>query len=175
MNEIQLSFSAEECESIKLNNTYNCLLAILGIDRDNELIKDSDRSLKNILKDNDILHKSAEKEFPDRISIEKIIDGKMVDDEKIRKVMILIFFYRYFAKRIIEEGSADFIARYDDALRCQSDINKFLEDAGYPSLYMGNPYDWIFLFSMYDENPLYTLRFFINELSIVKDDRQDFI
>ncbi|MCR4716732.1 MAG: hypothetical protein K5656_06090 [Lachnospiraceae bacterium] len=157
-------------DEIKLNNTYNILIAILGINKDNSLLKDSDRSIKVILKDNPLLHKSAEKEFPDRLSIEKILDGKMVDDEKIRKVMILLLFYRYWAKRIIESGKGQFFADYTDAERCTDDINKFLDEAGYPALYMGNPYDWIFMFVTYDESPLDAFRYFINELAIYKED-----
>ena len=31
-------------------------------------------------------------------------------------------------------------------------------DAGYPALYVGNPYDWLFLYAAHDEEPLKVFR-----------------
>lgn len=41
---------------------------------------------------------------------------------------------------------------------------------GYPTLYAGNPFDWIFLYSAHDDSPLEALRFFMRELYLVKKD-----
>ena len=47
---------------------------------------------------------------------------------------------------------------------------RFLSDAGYPALYAGNPFDWIFMYSAHDDCPLEALRFFMRELYLVKKD-----
>ena len=47
-------------------------------------------------------------------------------------------------------------------------MNKMLTDAGYPALYEGNPYDWIFMFAAQDAYPLDAFRFFMRELYLNK-------
>ena len=43
-------------------------------------------------------------------------------------------------------------------------MNQFLCDAGYPELYVGNPYDWIFFYAAKRDEPLYVFRYIWNEL-----------
>ena len=62
----------------------------------------------------------------------------------------------------MKEGSYE--AEPDDAKRCLTTMNQHLVDAGYAELYVGNPYDCIFLFASKSEEQLYVFRFIWNEL-----------
>ena len=42
-----------------------------------------------------------------------------------------------------------------------------LLDANYPELYAGNPYDWLFLWSLQDDYPLDAFRSYIGEIFAV--------
>ena len=59
-------------------------------------------------------------------------------------------------------------AQPDETARCMASMNKMLTDAGYPALYEGNPYDWIFMFAAQDAYPLDAFRFFMRELYLNK-------
>jgi len=37
----------------------------------------------------------------------------------------------------------------------------------------GNPYDWIFMWALNDENPLWAFRFFIGEVFAAKEETAD--
>ena len=50
-------------------------------------------------------------------------------------------------------------------------MNRYLLDAGYPELYPGNPYDWIFLWALRDDYPLEAFRSYIGELFAVKSEQ----
>ena len=43
-------------------------------------------------------------------------------------------------------------------------MNQYLIDSGYPELYVGNPYDWIFFYAAKREVPLFVFRYIWNEL-----------
>lgn len=44
-------------------------------------------------------------------------------------------------------------------------INARLLDAGYPELYIGNPYDWLFMWALKDyDNPLFAFRYYMGEV-----------
>jgi len=126
----------------------------------------SDRSLKHILRDNALLHPQAEDSFPDRDGLEKILNGAHVSNERVRKLLILLVFYRYWAELAIARG--DYGSRSDDGERCAATMDSYLTDAGHDTLYAGNPYDWIFLYAMTSEYPLPVLRDFMGEMAAVK-------
>ena len=46
-------------------------------------------------------------------------------------------------------------------------MNQYLMDAGYPEMYVGNPYDWIFFYAAKSAEPLFMFRYFWNELLTV--------
>ena len=155
-------------------SVWDIYLQILGLydfDNDNSplFVIDTDRTLKPILKDNDLLHPLAEDSFPNRQGIEGIIRGEHKSNELVRKTIILLVFYMYQVNLFIKRDGKSYQANDNDAQRCYAEINRFLVDAGYPTLYDGNPYDWIFLFAIQDEYPLETFRYFMRELYIIKE------
>lgn len=127
-----------------------------------------DRSIKTILKDNELLHPMAENSFPDRDGLNKILNGEHVSYERVRKILILLVFYKFWAKKALDNGHYE--AGYGDSDRCISMINDNLTDAGYPMLYPGNPYDFIIFVSVNAESPLITFRDYMHEMFFNKMD-----
>lgn len=138
---------------------WDAYLAILQLDKKDVKKLERDRSIKPILEK---LHADAQDSFPDRQGIDRILRGEHVSYERVRKWLVLLTFYVFWAKKAVKNGAYD--ASADDANRCLSNMNQHLIDAGYPELYVGNPYDWIFLFAAKSEAPLYAFRFIWNEL-----------
>lgn len=125
---------------------------------------EKERSIKYILKKNPMFHKLAEKDFPNREAIDKLLGGKRVSDESARKLLILLSFYTFWAKKAIKRGFFD--SEDGEGEDCKIIINNILTESEYQGLYYGNPYDWIFLFSMYQDAPLETFRFYMNCLKL---------
>ena len=129
-----------------------------------------DRSIKAILKDNELLHPLAEDSFPDRDGLNKILNGEHVSYERVRKLLILLVFYKFWANKALV--NKHYYAEYSDLESCRFNINANLMDAGYPSLYPGNPYDFIILMCLNsdDRNPLITFRDYMQEMFFNKMD-----
>lgn len=147
------------------SSVWSVYLHILGLDdrKKSELRElKTDRSLKSVLKDNKLLHPLAAESFPDREGINRALNGEHLSHERIRKLLILLLFYRFWERRAAQKGS--YKADYNDDDRCKDDINGCLVEAGYPELYCGNPYDWIFINAMCGDYPLTDFHFFVGEL-----------
>lgn len=159
----------------KKRSVWDIYLQILGLydfDDDNSplFVLNTDRSLKPILKNNDLLHPLAEDSFPERQGLEAILRGEHKSNELVRKTIILLVFYQYWTTLLVKNEVSNYRANKDDCERCYAEINRYLVDAGYPTLYVGNPYDWIFIFAAQDEYPMDTFRYFMRELYIIKED-----
>ncbi len=139
--------------------SWDAYLAIFQLDKDDVKQLKAERSIRPILKK---LHADVRDSFPDRQGIEKILRGEHVSYERVRKWLVLLTFYTFWAQKAVKEGNYD--AAPEDANRCLTSMNQFLCDAGYPELYVGNPYDWIFFFASKSDEPLYVFRFIWNEL-----------
>ena len=147
----------------KDDSLWEIYLQILGLSYIDTKLIGTDRSIKPILKDKDFINSLAEDSFPDRDGLNKILNGEHVSHERVRKILILLAFYRYWTKLLIKTG--DYGVKGGEIIRCEQTINNYLEDAGYPSLYIGNPYDWLILYSLANsEIPLMTFRGFMQEL-----------
>ena len=120
------------------------------------------RSIKFILEDNNLIHPLAENCFPDRNGLTYILAGKHVSHERVRKILILLAFYKFWVSKALENKS--YGAGYENDSRCICEINAVLEEAGYAELYYGNPYDFIFYVSIYSEYPLYSFREYMQEM-----------
>ena len=138
---------------------HDAYLAILQLDKKTVKKLGTDRSIKPILEK---LHDDAQDSFPDRQGIDLILRGEHVSYERVRKWLVLLTFYTYWAKRAIANGNYE--AQPDDADRCIAEMNRYLIDCGYPELYVGNPYDWIFFYAIKDSEPLRAFRYIWNEL-----------
>ncbi len=138
---------------------YDAYLAILQLDKKTVRKLGTDRSIRPILEK---LHDDAQDSFPDRQGIDLILRGGHVSYERVRKWLVLLTFYSYWAKRALANDNYE--AMPGDADRCISEMNRYLIDCGYPELYVGNPYDWIFFYAIKDREPLRTFRYIWNEL-----------
>lgn len=151
------------------NSTWKIYSQILGLDKYQTMKYGVRRSIKPLLENNILLPPLAEASFPDRDGIEKITSGAYVSHERIRKLLILLEFYVYWANEIIKNNNAFNKATKIDSDRCIDKINSYLLDAGYSELYPGNPYDWIFLWAVNDSCPLIAFRSYMSNLFAAKD------
>lgn len=165
------------------------LRQIMGLDEVDEenkplFVMKSDRSIKPLLKNNPLLPEIAQKQFPNRQTLEKILRGEHVEPESIRKTMILTYFYYFWIskalfqqKNVVSQNRGEddtqsvkelnmtaYRAKLADDERFIDDINRRLLEVGYLELYLGNPYDWIFVFCSRSEEPLSVFREFIHEM-----------
>lgn len=154
-------------------STWIIFSQIIGLAnyQESEYATKYDRSLTSVLSKNKLLPLKADYCFPSRQSIDKLIRGDLVgDDEIIRKMLIFLVFYTYWAKLIISKDDVYYSAVFSDSERCLDTINARLLGAGYPELYAGNPYDWLFMWALNDDNPLIAFRHYIGEVFAVKEE-----
>lgn len=103
----------------------------------------------------------SKKTLSDVLSEEKVSTSKSYDS--IRKVIILLDFYRFWVNAKLE-GEQSQLNRNELANVYREEANNCLYNCGYNKLYDGNPYDWIFLCSSQNENPLEYFRSCVAEL-----------
>lgn len=156
-------------------STWTVFSQIVGLDNktENKYAVKYDRSISTVLNRNALLPLNASYCFPNQHSIDKLIRGELSDNELIRKMLIFLIFYTYWAKRIIESKDVFYIAEPSDRERCLYTINRYLSDAGYPELYAGNPYDWLYKWSLNYEHPLDAFRNYMGEVFAVKEEQED--
>lgn len=83
--------------------------------------------------------------------------GKNPSYEQIRKMIVLLFSYEFWFN-VQEADETDYFFDYTYAL------DQKLEDIGYPPLYPGNPFDWLFLTCSNMERPLDAFRTILDEV-----------
>lgn len=101
---------------------------------------------------NKYLPKEIAVNFPASPSLEK-----KPSHEQLRKMIILLFSYEFWFN-VQEADETDYFFDYTYAL------DQKLEDIGYPPLYPGNPFDWLFLTCSNMERPLDTFRAILDEV-----------
>lgn len=156
-------------------STWIIFSQIIGLsnEQESEYGTKYDRSLTSVLSENKLMPLKADYCFPNRQNIDKLIRGELVGkNEIIRKMLILLVFYTYWAKLVIRQNDAFYSAKKADSERCLDTINARLLDAGYPELYAGNPYDWLFMWALNDENPLIAFRHYMGEVFAVKKNKK---
>lgn len=149
------------------DSLWEIYLQILGLAGNRIASLGTDRSLKPILKDNELLHAWAEDSFPSRVGLEKILNGEHVSEKLVHKTILLLVFYRFWVKSALKSHS--YQAKNGDTYRCTCEINKYLMDAGYPELYPGDPFDWIILHAVENDFPLLVFRDYMRELFYIKE------
>lgn len=151
---------------IRVDSMWEIYLQILGLagNYTDELYQC--RSIKEVLKDNELLHPLAEEAFPDRDGLNKILHGEHVSYERVRKLLILLVFYRFYGSLAVRHHSYE--ADPEERKRCIDALNDNLLSVGYPLLYPGNPYDFLFLMAIRSPQPLCTFREYMRELFFAK-------
>jgi len=149
------------------DSIWEIYLQILGLSGSNVAKYYKNRTLKPILKENDLLSPLAKDSFPDRDGLNKILNGEHVSYERVRKILILLVFYTFWADRALKRNG--YHAEYGDYENCRARIDEYLVEAGYPSLYAGNPYDFIILSANNDNYPLLIFREYMQEIFYSKD------
>lgn len=100
--------------------------------------------------------------FPSAKVMSNVLDnikmGKSESYDQIRKVLVLLHFYRFWCNVKIKNPD---MMEYEPAILCdiyKDEANNCLFEAGYEPLYAGNPYDWIYLYCAQKEQPVDFLR-----------------
>ena len=82
----------------------------------------------------------------------------------MRKAIILLVFYEFcFDAEQQGENAGEY---FDEFIEQMDDI---LTSCGMGPLYIGNPYDWLFLFCIKSNQPLNTFRGIIDEACILEE------
>ncbi len=137
-------------------SVWTIYLQMIGLYGPNVRKAAGGRNIRNILTDSGLIHAFAVYCYPDRDGLEKVLNGVRISDERMRKLLILLSFYEYLAGKAVARGNRAVSGR--DAENCRLRINDILLSSGYQTLYAGNPYDWIFLFALENDDPLTTFR-----------------
>lgn len=137
-------------------SVWTIYLQMIGLYGPNVRKAAGGRNIRNILTDSGLIHAFAVHCYPDRDGLEKVLNGVRISDERMRKLLILLSFYEYLAGKAVACGGRTVSGR--DAENCRLRINDILLSSGYQTLYAGNPYDWIFLFALENDDPLTTFR-----------------
>lgn len=137
-------------------SVWTIYLQMIGLYGPNVRKAAGGRTIRNILTDSGLIHAFAVYCYPDRDGLEKALNGARISDERMRKLLILLSFYEYLAGKAVACGGRTVSGR--DAENCRLRINDILLSSGYQTLYAGNPYDWIFLFALENDDPLTTFR-----------------
>ena len=124
--------------------TFDLLWAIYG--RPAREYSQADISWNSLSKSD--LPKLITESMPVDIQVSNILNGKDASYTSIRKLLILLAFYNFFADPNIAEADGDL---YDEFM---ANTNEILARCGYVQLYMRNPYDWLFLYCAFQNDPL---------------------
>ncbi len=154
-------------------SSWTIYTQIMGLDNKQETQYAPTRSLSAVLEGNMLVPFRVHNCFPDKAKIDGIIRGDEMSSEIIRKMIIFLSFYTFWARKVIEENTVFVNVEESDSERCLYNINKYLTDAGYPEIYPGNPYDWIFLWALNDSQPLEAFRYYIRELIVEKNESEN--
>ena len=153
------------------NSTWGIYLQILGLSFDVERIE-TDRSIRPLLENPEFMHQFAAENYPTRQSIEKLIRGETVKHDLTRKTLLLLAFYHFWIDLALSQtGKMSYEAGEFDRERCLNELDQYLLDAGFPEIYAGNPYDWIFLWAAGREAPLTAFRYYWQLLSAEYSER----
>jgi len=115
------------------------------------------------------LAEEIRRNFPDRKTFSKL-SKQEPSFEELRKMIILLFSYRFWVYQSYKKG---FLEHPEDALeKFRADLNDLLYNCSLPTLYSGNPFDWLFLYCTNTEDPLLTFRMLFE--IIYEQDLEDF-
>lgn len=88
--------------------------------------------------------------FPLKMQLSNICNNKKVSYDTMRKALIMMNFFCFFASACIKDEEGDF-------LQFVAETDDLLESCGYPKLYVRNPYDWLIMHCANHYTPLVEL------------------
>lgn len=148
------------------DSTWNIYLQILGLDQEDVRYIEADRTIKPILRNETFMHQFAAENFPNRQSTAKILKGESTENDLIRKTLILFVFYCFWMNTALSDSAhRSYQAGNYDRERCLTELDQYLMDAGFPEMYAGNPFDWIFMWAASRESPMQAFRSYWQLLS----------
>lgn len=100
---------------------------------------------------NACLPREIKSRFPEAVTLSK----KDPTYEELRKLIILLASYNFWYQ--LQDKNADI----EDYIE---EMNGYLDESGFPLMYYGNPYDWLFLYCTLADNPLETFRGILAEV-----------
>lgn len=90
--------------------------------------------------------------FPLKMHLSSIRSGKPVSYETMRKALVLLNFYRYYAMLFSQNNQ--YAVEEDDFRDFVYETDDLLISCGYPKMYIRNPFDWLIMHCAYAERPL---------------------
>lgn len=99
------------------------------------------------------LPREIKSRFPEAVTLSK----KDPTYEELRKLIILLASYNFWHQLQEKNENADI----EDYIE---EMNGYLDESGFPLMYYGNPYDWLFLYCTLADNPLETFRGILAEV-----------
>ncbi len=145
-------------EYYKYNTEDNPLLQIYSDEFMINQILDNRQHEKKIPK-SIVLPAALKSSFPSKHVLNDIRLGfegrKIFKNDALRKTIIMLFFYKYWCEQNLNINPVDYELRYSTFIE---EMNDCITTCGFEPLYIGNPYDWIFIFSSKCEFPLDTFR-----------------
>lgn len=162
------SAAAYVLQAIEGRNTRKNTFILERILRTDRICRDNEKiQIPYIIRNNF----PSKKTMSDVLSKDKISVSKSYDS--IRKMIVLLDFYRFWANEKLKNGytefSKDMLSNLSETY--VEETNACLYQCGYEELYAGNPYDWIFLSSAQSEDPIKYFRALIAEFCDDNDNR----
>lgn len=111
------------------------------------------------------LLKIIKSNFPSKKTISDA-NKEAISFEAMRKILILLEFYAFCfdANEADDDECIDFFDDFKDQM------NDILDSSGMGPLYVGNPYDWLFLYCAKCDNPLDVFRSIIDDVCALDDE-----
>ncbi len=81
--------------------------------------------------------------FPLKMHLSNIRNGKAVSYEVMRKALVLLNFFRYYVMLFSEDY--DYSVTEDDFRDFVYETDDLLISCGHPKLYIRNPFDWLIM------------------------------
>lgn len=134
--------------------TFTSVSTMLEVIVDQSLVKGKSPDGKGFFKNMEF-----PKEILSRFPTKLVFSKENPSYEELRKMIILLYSYKYWVESPDEDGEIDF-----DDYRARMD--EILEESSLQPLYPGNPYDWLFLYCSTNFNPLEKFRLIMGEVII---------
>ncbi|WP_295219552.1 hypothetical protein [Ruminococcus sp.] len=136
----------------KKKNIDLLLFMLLGVDLLSYAKEDKSQSFAKAAQFPELIKSN----FPLKMQLSNIQHRKKVSYDAMRKALILLNFYSYFADMKSEtlKRHGDFFVMEEDFLTFVEETNDLLTTCGYPPFYARNPYDWLILHCANQPDPL---------------------